>query len=448
MTKRKVANSLPIIVFVGIAIFLAGRYLSPRFQTYTSEEVTVSKRDLASEETMVPGDTANSQEGEYVYPTICDTLKKGESIYYLLLGHGLDNSSIHELVTEFNKIFNVKRSFPGDVCTVICDSLDAIQRFEYRRGDREIYVVERKGDGFTGYRKEVECVRLVRAVEGEIRSSLYEAMVDLGLGADLIFAFADIFAWDIDFYVDTRVGDRFRLLFEECRRDERVLEYGRILAAEYVGGGGRRYTAIFFQDSTGHSDYYDPEGRSVRKTFLKSPFKYGYKRISSGFSWGRLHPVRKIRRPHLGVDYAAPAGTPVVATADGVVSFAGWEGGFGRCVKIKHGGGLYTTYGHLSRYGRNIRRGARVKQGQAIGYVGATGLATGPHLDYRFIKNGRYVNPLRVNVPAASAVKQEFKEEFRGLAGEMTAALDLLLASGPPFPEGSGGQTAGSSYSK
>lgn len=366
--------------------------------------------------------------GEFEYTTICDTVKKGESIYYLLLDHGIDNNSIHELVSEFDKIFNVKRSFPGDICTAICDSLNSIRWFEYRRGDREIYVVERKGDSFTSYRKEIECIRVARAVEGEIKTSLYEAMVDCGLGGEIIFAYADIFAWDVDFYVDVRVNDRFRLLFEECSLDGRVIEYGRILAAEYLGEEAN-VTAVLFEDSTGHGDYYDRAGQSLRKTFLKSPFKYGYKRISSGFSWSRLHPIRKVRRPHLGIDYVAPSGTPVIATAEGIVEFAGREGGFGKYVKIKHGGGIHTTYGHLSRYGRGVRKGARVKQGQVIGYVGATGLATGPHLDYRFIKNGRYVNPLRVKVPAAAPVKEAFMDEFHLMAQGLTAALDFLLAS-------------------
>ena len=451
--KRKIVSLLPLIVILSGAVALTGRFLVPRFRPIATDIASTTlvgteREELTiSHQTSPPNDTVNTHTEEYEYATICDTVSKGESIYYLLLDHGLDPTSIHELVTEFGKIFNVKRSFPGDVCTVVCDTLNAIRWFEYRRGEREIYLVERKEDGFTVCRKDIDCVRLARAVEGEIRSSLYEAMVDRGLGAELIFAYADIFAWDVDFYVDTRVGDRFRLLFEECSRDGKVIEYGRILAAEY-GGEETTHVAVFFQDSTGHGDYYDLDGRSLRKTFLKSPFKYGYKRISSGFSWSRLHPIRKVRRPHLGIDYAAPTGTPVIATADGTVEFVGWEGGFGKYVKVKHGGGLYTTYGHLSRYGRGIRRAARVKQGQVIGYVGATGLATGPHLDYRFIKNGRYVNPLRVNVPAASPVKQESMEAFRQVAEGLTSALNLLLAADVPSPEESVQETTVSSHTE
>ena len=419
-------------MLLGLALLLTARFLTPHFQPYTSDKVTDSDstnspKVSVSDTVTVFTESVTTEKGGYEFSTICDTLKKGESIFYLLLEHGIDGTNIHEMVNEFNTIFNVKRSFPGDVCTAILDSLNTIQHFEYRRGEKEIYVVEQKEGNYTSYRKEVEGIRLARAVEGEIRSSLYEAMTKLGLGAELIFAYADIFAWDVDFYVDTRVGDRFRLLFEECCKGERVLEYGPILAAAYLGEEGS-YTAILFQDSTGYSDYYDLEGQSMRKTFLKSPFKYGYKRISSGFSWSRLHPIRKVRRPHLGIDYAAPIGTPVISTADGVVEFRGRKGGFGKYVKIKHGGGMYTTYGHLSRYGRGIRKGARVKQGQVIGYVGSTGLSTGPHLDYRFMKNGRYVNPLRAKVPAASPVKKEFREEFQLVAQGLTSAFDLFLA--------------------
>ena len=421
-----------MVVLSGIAVLVTLRFLGnyPQhvtgIETHGPEEITALTDTTFSEEHFLSNDSTVSVVGEFEYTTICDTVKKGESIYYLLLDHGIDNNSIHDLVSEFNTIFDVKRSFPGDICTAVCDSLDTIRWFEYKRGDKEIYVVERKGDEFTSYRKEIECVRMARAVEGEIKTSLYEAMVECGLGGEIIFAYADIFAWDVDFYVDVRVGDRFRLLFEECCINGKVLEYGRILAAEYLGEEAN-VTAVFFEDSTGHSDYYNPEGQSMRKTFLKSPFKYGYKRISSGFSWSRLHPIRKVRRPHLGIDYAAPRGTPVISTADGVVDFRGWKGGFGKYVKIKHGGGMYTTYGHLSRYGRGIRNGARVKQGQVIGYVGSTGLSTGPHLDYRFIKNGRYVNPLRMKVPAASPVKEEYQEEFHLAAQELTSALNFLL---------------------
>ena len=231
----------------------------------------------------------------------------------------------------------------------------------------------------------------VAAVGGELKRSLFEAVEALGESPQLVIELAEIFSSDFDFTADSRSGDRFRLLVEKRYAGEQFVDYGQVLVAQYLSDG-RILTGVGFEPAGGRTAYYDLEGRSLRKTFLKSPL--AFTRITSGFTYARPHPVLGGVRPHLAVDYAAPVGTPVQAVASGTVLLAGWNGGNGIQVHLRHHAGYETLYNHLSRLGPGVRRGARVDQRQVIGYVGSTGLSTGPHLDYRVKKNGRFVNPL------------------------------------------------------
>jgi murein DD-endopeptidase MepM/ murein hydrolase activator NlpD len=233
-------------------------------------------------------------------------------------------------------------------------------------------------------------VRVV-AIGGELKRSLFEAVETLGESPQLVIELAEIFSSDFDFTADSRSGDRFRLLVEKRYAGEQFVDYGQVLVAQYLSDG-RILTGVGFEPAGGRTAYYDLEGRSLRKTFLKSPL--AFTRITSGFTYARPHPVLGGVRPHLAVDYAAPVGTPVQAVASGTVLLAGWNGGNGIQVHLRHHAGYETLYNHLSRLGPGVRRGARVDQRQVIGYVGSTGLSTGPHLDYRVKKNGRFVNPL------------------------------------------------------
>jgi murein DD-endopeptidase MepM/ murein hydrolase activator NlpD len=230
----------------------------------------------------------------------------------------------------------------------------------------------------------------VEAVSGEVRRSLFEAVEGAGESPQLVVAMVEVFSSDFDFTADTRPGDRFRLLVEKRYARGVFVDYGRILVAQYASAGRKLSGVGYGRD--GRWAYYDPNGRSLKKSFLKSPLEFT--RVTSGFTYARPHPILGGVRPHLAVDYAAPAGTPVRAVADGVVTAAGWDGGNGVSVTVRHRAGYSTMYNHLSRVGAGVRAGARVGQRQVIGYVGATGLATGPHLDYRVSKNGQFVNPL------------------------------------------------------
>jgi len=265
---------------------------------------------------------------------------------------------------------------------------------------------------------------IIKSIQGEIKSSLWESMIDKCENPELILKFAEVFEWEIDFLTEPQNGDSFRLIFEEYDKDGDFVKYGDILAAEYKSGN-QLYQTVQYQAPDGRKDYFDPAGKSVRKAFLKSPLNY--RRISSRFSFSRFHPILKIFRPHLGVDYSAPSGTPVVASGDGVVTFAGWKGGLGKMVEIRHAKGFVTTYGHLSGIAKGIRTGAKVNQKDLIGYVGSTGYSTGPHLDYRVKANGRFVNPLKMIAPPVQPVKQEYLADFQAHRDNLLYALHLLI---------------------
>src|SRR6266850_2678804 len=286
------------------------------------------------------------------------------------------------------------------------------------------YAVIPADDGWEVRRAETRPDVRVDVVHGEVARSLFEAVEEAGGAAQLAIDLAGIFESDFDFTADTRAGDRFRLLVEKRFANETFVDYGRILVAQYVSDG-RVLTGIGFERAPdGRHAFYDAEGRSLRKSFLKSPLEFT--RITSGFTWARPHPILGGVRPHLAVDYGAPTGTPVRAVADGRIGAAGWAGGNGISVTLQHRSGYATMYNHLSRLGPGIRPGGRVAQRQVIGYVGATGLATGAHLDYRVAKHGHFVNPLGEKFlpgePVAADERGAFTAHARDLVHRLEAA--------------------------
>ncbi len=274
-------------------------------------------------------------------------------------------------------------------------------------------------------------VRMEKAfVRGTITSSLYETMMAQGEQPQLIMDYTDVFGWEIDFFSEVQPNDSFAILFERKYCDSACIGYGAILAAAYWGQVGS-FAGYRFTDPEGTTDYYNAEGQNLRKTFQKSPLRFS--RVSSFFG-RRFHPILRRVRQHSGVDYVAPRGTPVEAVSDGRVVSAGWSGGYGRLVKVRHAEGYETRYGHLSGFGKGIRSGASVRQGQIVGYVGATGLATGPHLHYEVRKFGSAVNPLRLNPPRRSPVKQAFLPQFRQTRDSLAAIMADLQRAQPPPP--------------
>ncbi|MDW3647758.1 MAG: peptidoglycan DD-metalloendopeptidase family protein [Bacteroidia bacterium] len=262
---------------------------------------------------------------------------------------------------------------------------------------------------------------LERSLSGTISSSLYNAILEAGGTPALVSKLADVYAWEIDFF-GLQAGDCFKVLYTTYEVDGQQAGFGEIKAASFYHLGKNRH-AFAYNQGDGR-EYFDLYGNSLRKTFLKAPLQFS--RISSRFSHSRLHPVLKIRRPHHGVDYAAPRGTPVLAVGSGVVLKAAYSGGAGKMVKIRHNSNYTTAYLHLYRYGKDIRAGTKVEQGQIIGYVGSTGLSTGPHLDFRFYKNGVPVDPLKVDPPSSNPVKDEYCTAFMAYRDKMLARLDAI----------------------
>lgn len=349
-------------------------------------------------------------------------LRLNESLYLSLLRKRLPQTLIHQLTSTLRGKFDLRKSLPGDSYTLLTTP-DSILFFEYQKGMQERCRVTRENGEMRTEVKPLEFDCMVRSVQGQIESSVWMSMIDLCDSPELIMKLTEVFEWEIDFLTEPRKGDTFRLIYEEYRKDGDFMKYGDILAAEYRLGD-QIFQGVLYQSPDGRRSYYNPSGKSVKKAFLKSPLNY--RRISSRFSYRRFHPIFRRFQPHLGVDYAAPVGTPVVSSGDGTVIYAGRKRGFGRIVEIRHPNGFVTSYGHLSRFARGIRRGAKVKQKDLIGYVGSTGTSTGPHLDYRVKANGRYVNPLRMVAPPIDPVKEEYLPDFRRHCDNLLYALDLF----------------------
>jgi murein DD-endopeptidase MepM/ murein hydrolase activator NlpD len=303
----------------------------------------------------------------------------------------------------------MKTCMPGDSVIVVKDQMGTFVRFEYVKGPLLRFVVSREDTQYTAEKIEIPPSLAFYTIRGTVESSLYESLVDLGESPELVFDYADIFAWVIDFLTEVQNGDTFEVIVEKQFLENRHVGDGRIIAATYKGEIGN-YFAFFYTDPDGREDYYDEEGNSLRKQLLKTPLSY--RRISSYFSLKRMHPILKIRRPHYGVDFAAPTGTPVCTVGDGHVAFAGWKGGYGKLVVINHPNSFKTYYGHLSKIKKGIVAGAKVVQGEVIGNVGSTGLSTGPHLHFGIKKYGKWVDPLKIDLPPADPINEEFRDLY------------------------------------
>ncbi|MDR2426549.1 MAG: peptidoglycan DD-metalloendopeptidase family protein [Endomicrobium sp.] len=328
---------------------------------------------------------------------------------------------------ELGKIgFKIGKINAGDFFEVVYSTTTGQWiNFWYYPAGESFYSIQKMDDGSIESSKKVLAKTLSTFnISGTIDSSLWNAMEGQGVQSSLIISFADIFAWQMDFLTDTRQGDAFTIIYEvETIAKKNVQSYSKIIAARYKSGK-KIYNAILFKTAKGKFGYFDENAKSVRSAFLKAPLQF--KRISSKFNPNRLHPILKIVRPHLGIDYAAPTGTPVSSIGDGTVTKSQKNGGFGNYVEVRHSNGYVTSYGHLSKYGRGIRRGIRVRQGQIVGYVGSTGLATGPHLDFRIKKNGKFVNFLTMKTPPVAVLSGRDKEEFLKYAEEMKMKLDEI----------------------
>ncbi len=333
-------------------------------------------------------------------PNAVLVVKQGD-VLGVLLSRYLHAQDYNNALRALDSVVGATRIKPGDTIKVFLQE-DRLSRLEYIRGFRT-RVITFSENGFSVNTVIPDFHIRIEYVQGSVKSSLWFAFQDLGEKPGLLIKYADIFGWDVDFATETQLGDSFFVMVEKKYLKDTLAGYGRVLWARYKGTSVGDHRAWYYR-----GEYYDDTGTSLRKSFLKSPLKVY--RITSRFTERRYHPILKIYRPHHGVDYAAPRGTPVHALGDGVVTFAGWKGGYGKYIRIKHPNEFQTGYGHLSRIA--VSAGQTVKQGQVIGYVGATGLATGPHLHFEMFKSGRFVNPLAVDLPPAEPIPQDRMPDF------------------------------------
>lgn len=336
-------------------------------------------------------------------------IKNGDSLSVIFKRIGLNDRDLYELFNESPEAKELRHIVPGQKIAVELNAEGKLQQLIYTEDTLNSLSFTRTADGFTSKKIERQPDIQIAFREAKITSSLFMAGKNAGMSSNMVMELANIFAWDIDFAQDIRRDDRFKIMYEEKYLDGKKIGNGAILAVEFVNQN-TTYEAVRYTDKEGHSSYYTPEGESMRKAFLRMPVDLA--RISSHFNLNRKHPILHTIRAHKGTDYAAPRGTPIKAAGDGKVIHAGRKGGFGNTVIIQHGQGYETLYAHMHNFGRNIKTGARVRQGQIIGYVGTTGLSSGPHLHYEFHVNGVPRNPMTIQLPKAISIAASEKSRF------------------------------------
>lgn len=417
MKKRLIIIGV-IFLFIIAAIFVYQKYRTwqARYQSdLETTEDTVLVHPLPTPKVFY-GFNIDSME------IVDDVIRRNENLSEILSKYNVSPATIAKINVLPRDVFNVRHLRARKPYTVIHfrDSLKTARAFIYHP-DLVNYVVMEFGDSLYVYKGQHKVDTLMKTATGVIETSLYNTVKDAGGSPVLVNELADVYAWEIDFF-GLQKGDAFKVIYEEYEVNGQDAGMGKIQAAWFKHMDKPHY-AIKYDQGDG-VEFFDTEGKSLRKTFLKAPLRYS--RISSRFSYSRMHPVLRIRRPHTGVDYAAPTGTPVVSVGDGTVLYAYYKGGGGNTIKIRHNSSYVTAYMHLSRYGKGIKKGAKVKQGQVIGYVGKTGLATGPHLDFRFWKNGKPVDPLKIDPPSANPIRDDVREDFLKVRDIWKEKLDAI----------------------
>jgi len=385
-----------LVVFLTVLYFLLN-------SLFESEPEVITKKPEIIEQTEnlfgFADDSLNSYSRE---------VNRNETLSDILEAYNLTNTNVSEIASLSKPVFDVRKLRAGKKYHLFTqnDSMNTLDYLVYEQDDVN-YIVYDLRDSVNIYSGKKEITRVKKTKSAEIKTSLFEALMESDASIELAIELSKIYAWQIDFY-HLQKGDNFKVIYEEEYVDSQMVGIGKILGAYFKHRNKEYYAIPFMQDSV--YQFFDENGQSLRKEFLKTPIEFA--RISSRYSSSRLHPVLKIRRPHRGVDYAAPTGTPIRTVGDGTVMEASFTRANGNYVKIKHNSVYTTMYLHMSRFGKGIKRGVQVKQGQVIGFVGKTGLATGSHLHFSFFMNGSYVNPLTVEIPPSHPVKESLNGEF------------------------------------
>lgn len=431
-SRRKLVL-LPLLLFIPVCI-LTYVAMTQKTADVDLQSTSAESRDIPVEDTKVesemqmlqpsgdPTQLAETGTEPSSAPTMQveeNVVRSGDTVTALLADH-MGPKDIFALSRECQPVYSLRRIKQGQPYRLVFQD-HQLRRFEYEIDRSDKLVVEIRPDEFQACREKIEYDTREEVTQGAIETSLFEAVSAIGESPALAVALAEIFAWDVDFIRDIRKGDNFRIIVEKQFRKGEFQGYGPILAAQFVNQG-RVLQAFRFEKSNGRIEYYTAQGQAVRKTFLKAPLNFT--RISSGYTWRRKHPILKKVRPHLGIDYAAPRGTPIKTVADGTVLRVAKARGAGNYIKIRHTNGYVTVYNHMCRYAKGVRRGTRVTQGQTIGYVGSTGLSTGPHLDFRVKKNGSYINPLKIDSRPVEPVPQSEMARFRHAIKPRLAVLE------------------------
>lgn len=352
-----------------------------------------------------------------------ERIQRGDTVGSLLSRLHVNNQDAQNFLKSSHDTATLYQLIPGKTVRAQTSENGELLSLNYIHSDGTMLEVERAGEGFSAKEQPAKMEQRVLMKTGEIKSSLFAATDAVNLPDPIAMQMADMFSTEVDFHQDLRKGDRFTVVYESFYNNGELIKTGRILAAEFVNQG-KAYRAVYFQDKLGHGGYYTPDGKNLRKAFLRSPLEFS--RISSGFTTARFHPILQKWRAHKGVDYAAPIGTRIKAVADGSVAFVGKENGYGNFIVLQHQGKYSTAYGHLSAFAKGLHRGSKVSQGDVIGYVGMTGLATGPHLHYEFRVAGVQHNPLSVDAPVAFPIAAQYKHDFNSSIRPLMARLELI----------------------
>ncbi len=429
----KVSRSFLVVL---LAVLLAGSGLLG--YTFHLRLVTTGELDRQTE---LAREDAERYRKEAVVPTE-EKVPRGGNFAAALQKFGLTPEEAAGASAAAQRAFNLRQVRAGNTITVGRSIEGTLREIDYKIDAERMLKIVPAASGWNAEVREIPARTETVAVSGTLDDSLFNAVEDAGESPELAMRLAQIFGYDLDFYTDPRKGDTFRVILEKRRyRNGQTAGYGKIFAAEY-DNGGRRYQALLYHDPAGQSGYYNADGKSLQKMFLRSPLKFGAP-VTSHFSHARFHPILKIYRAHLGTDYGAPAGTPVQSIGSGRVVFAGRKSGEGNIVQIAHANGYETMYLHLSRM--FVHAGERVEIGRVIGLVGSTGLSTGPHLDFRILHNGQYKNFERLGLPPSDPVSKKNWPEFAALREKFLPLLrnpELLQAAGASpadSPQGSGG---------
>lgn len=373
----------------------------------------------ADEQSIAPADPRAQWQREEI------RVRSGDTFARIMSRAGYGTRAVHDLVSAGEESRRLRHLRPGHRIVIYRDEDGELAGLDFPFDADEMLRIERiaatePDSGFTAEIVPRNLQRHLVRAEGEITHSMYRAARQAGLNDRLIMQLSSVFGWEVDLGRDLRRGHRFRVLYEEIDGGDDEPIIGDIVAAKLMMGE-RVVEAVRFTDGDGRTDYYSPDGTSLRREFKRHPIEY--RRISSPFDRNRRHPVLGVRRPHLGVDYAAPTGTPIRAAGEGRVVRRGWHGGYGRTVEIEHGSRYRTLYAHMSRFADDVRQGDRVERGQVLGYVGRSGMATGPHLHYEFIVNGTHRDPLEVDLPKADPLAEQHRDSFDQRADRLLTTL-------------------------